>query len=161
MSSLERQIRTIIEDLAIGSREPVGVALSGGLDSTVLLTVLVRLSYFEHITAFYVCHNLRPRDELKKENPSFHAICAAYHVPLTVITIRPGSIAAYAKEKKIGIEAAARHFRYHGLITAAAKKILLRFLLRITQMISEKLFFCDLCAEEASKAFQVCRWCVS
>jgi len=100
MSGLEQQIRNIIENLAIGSREPVGVALSGGLDSTVLLTVLVRLSYFEHITAFYVCHNLRPRDELKKEKSLIHAICAAYHVPLTVITIRPGSIGNLRKRKE-------------------------------------------------------------
>jgi len=77
-----------------------------------------------------------------------------YHSLL--LQFAPEALETYAKEKKIGIEAAARHFRYHGLITAAAKKNIVTIFIAHHADDQRETFLCDLCAEEASKAFQVC-----
>lgn len=100
---------------------PIGIAFSGGLDSSVLLDVVGRSFAAEDLRAIHVCHNLRSQRELEAELALVRDACRQRHIPLSVVTIRDGAIETYAKEKKCGIEAAARRFRYRALTNVAKK----------------------------------------
>lgn len=96
------------------------VAYSGGADSAVLLSALAALKP-GMIRAVHVSHGLRPADELRDERALVERTCRALKVPLTIATIRPGKIDRLAREKAIGVEAAARLLRYHILRSAARR----------------------------------------
>jgi len=100
---------------------PSGIAFSGGIDSTVLLYILRKVFSIMPLRAIYVCHSLRPPEELSNELALVHRICKELRVDLTVVTIKKGAIEDYAKARKCGIEAAARHFRYIALKKVAKK----------------------------------------
>lgn len=109
-SSIEN---SIAEKLAVivPEKEPIFVAFSGGLDSRVLLEVLVRLGR-NPLRVVHINHNIRPREELEKERELVVTTCRKLKVSLTIAKISPGLITGYARKKKCGVEAAARHFRY-------------------------------------------------
>jgi len=109
-SSIEDSIAGLLTAL-VPEKEPVFVAFSGGLDSRVLLEVLVQLGK-NPLRVIHVNHNIRPREELEKERELVIATCKKLKVSLTIAKIRPGLITGYARKKKCGVEAAARHFRY-------------------------------------------------
>jgi tRNA(Ile)-lysidine synthase len=87
------------------------IAYSGGVDSSTLLTVLAE-SRICPIRADHVVHNLRPAEELATERNAVIARCRELKLPLTIATVKPGTIEKLSKRKKIGIEAAAREIRY-------------------------------------------------
>jgi tRNA(Ile)-lysidine synthetase-like protein len=104
--------------------EGIAVAYSGGADSTVLLAALASLKPGK-IRAVHVSHGLRPADELRAERAIVEGTCRGLKVPLTVATIKPGKIERLAREKEIGIEAAARELRYR-ILGATARRFGLR-----------------------------------
>jgi tRNA(Ile)-lysidine synthase len=87
------------------------LALSGGVDSTVLLIALTKIGK-KPLRAIYVNHNLRDSAELENEIKILVNNCRSCHVPLTIATIPRNEIENLGKKKKIGIEAAAREMRY-------------------------------------------------
>ncbi len=116
-SKLFSSVRNSIQNISM----PVGVAFSGGLDSSVLLDVIARIAGPNEVRAIHVCHNLRPELELTAELDFVRRICAKRDIPLSVATVPRGSIETFAREKKCGIEAAARRFRYHAFSRIAKK----------------------------------------
>ncbi|MCX7026882.1 MAG: tRNA lysidine(34) synthetase TilS [Spirochaetes bacterium] len=97
------------------------VAYSGGIDSSCLLDILALLGK-RPARAVYVDHNLRDPDELEKERTAVGAFCAERGIALTIATIKPGAVASLARRKGIGIEAAAREFRYRILCREASMR---------------------------------------
>ncbi|AEF86650.1 tRNA(Ile)-lysidine synthase [Treponema primitia ZAS-2] len=107
---------------ALGSR-PAGTvflaAVSGGADSTAMLAALAALrdragaagGAFE-LRCLHVEHGIRPAAESRGDAAAVKALCAELGVPCRVVSIRPGKIAETGKEKRIGIEAAARLYRH-------------------------------------------------
>lgn len=84
----------------------VTVALSGGADSVALLLALKK-SFVGEIKAVHINHNIR-QSALRDEN-FCRALCEKEKIPLAVYS---ENVPAYAAEKKLGIEEAAREVRY-------------------------------------------------
>jgi len=102
-------------------------AISGGADSMAMLAALAALlqdrqpQLSGRIRCIHVEHGIRPRQESRGDADYVRQFCAAHSIPCTVVAIPPGKIAAVAREKKIGIEAAARLFRHRALHRAASR----------------------------------------
>jgi len=107
--------------MPVDFHEPLAVAFSGGLDSSVLLSILIRIIGHENIRAIHVCHNIRPKEELEKEKTIVQKTCRDMSIPLTIVNIRQSAISEYAHRTKCGIEAAARQYRYHALLRTAQR----------------------------------------
>jgi tRNA(Ile)-lysidine synthase len=95
-------------------------AYSGGIDSSCLLDALVVMGR-KPARAVYVNHNLRSPKELDREMAELRAFCADRGVALTIATVRPGAVLSLARDRGVGVEAAAREFRYKILFREAAK----------------------------------------
>jgi tRNA(Ile)-lysidine synthetase-like protein len=121
MKNLEIVVKKKLFSLDFDREKPVALAFSGGLDSTVLLNILLQIVDNKKLRAIYVCHNLRPKEELAKEILLIKKTCQIMRVRLTLVYIREGAIAEYAKQARCGIEAAARRFRYHALARTAQR----------------------------------------
>ena len=94
------------------------IAFSGGPDSTALLAVLQALDAGP-LKAAYIDHGIRSPEERKSERELVVANTDALGVELVVHEVPEGSIAAFARDKGIGIEAAARDFRKKTLVSMA------------------------------------------
>lgn len=121
MKTLEYKVKKFLLDMHIDFHKPLAIAFSGGLDSSVLLYILVRIFDHDNIRAIHVCHNLRSKEELERERIFLQKTCKAYSIPITIVNIRQGAISEYAHRKNCGIEAAARHYRYHALVRTAQR----------------------------------------
>ena len=97
-------------NLPIQGRALVG--LSGGPDSTALLVAL-KEEGIGPLRAIHVDHGIRPEVERAAELALVQGLCARLGVPLSVAHIKPGAIETRARAAGIGIEAAAREYRYH------------------------------------------------
>ncbi len=88
-------------------------AVSGGSDSAAMLTALVRLAKKRHyhISCLHIRHNIRSAEESEADTRFVRGLCQRLEVPCRIVSIKPGKIAERAKEKGIGIEAAAREYR--------------------------------------------------
>jgi len=92
-------------------------AVSGGADSVAMLSALAPLAAVrEHNAVFnlrciHVEHGIRPEAESRGDAEFVKCLCKELNVPCKIVSIKPGRIAAVAKERGIGIEAAARLFR--------------------------------------------------
>jgi tRNA(Ile)-lysidine synthase len=100
---------------------PVGTiylaAVSGGADSVAMLSALaavreqaVREKTFD-LRCIHVEHGIRPEPETRGDAEFVKRLCKELNVPCKVVSIKQGRIASVAKERGIGIEAAARLFR--------------------------------------------------
>ena len=89
-------------------------AFSGGEDSLYMLMLLAREAG-ERTEAAYVDHGIRSRAELGREIALNRENAARLGIRLHIITLAPGAVAALAREKGIGVEAAARTLRYGAL----------------------------------------------
>jgi len=102
-------------------------AVSGGADSMALLAALHEFSISTQklknqspkIICFHVEHGLRPSEESKGDAEFVRDYCKKNGIEFEVVFIPPGKIAAFAKQKGIGIEAAARYFRHKALRSKA------------------------------------------
>ena len=98
----------------ISSGDTVVCALSGGADSMYLLSRLLEAGYRVH--AAHYNHQLRPTAD--RDEQFVRDWCTGHSIPLTV---ERGDVAAYAAERHLGIEAAARELRYAFLQQTAAE----------------------------------------
>lgn len=102
--------------------EPPGslylAAVSGGADSTAMLAALESLRRERGgflLRCLHVEHGIRPPEESRGDAEAVRKHCAELDVPCTVAVIPPGKIAALAKRRGLGTEAAARRCRYAAL----------------------------------------------
>ena len=119
--STERRVLRYVEaQRLLASGECVVVGASGGADSTALLLLLTRLAPRLGIVvhAAYFDHQLRGKKASNEERDAVTALAGDLGVPLTVGS---GDVRAYAREKRLGIEEAARELRYRFLADAAQK----------------------------------------
>lgn len=121
------KLRGFFDSLPDFERESSLLGFSGGKDSSTLLHAMAKLSLGPG-RAVYVDHRLRSPGELEKEFKIVSQACAEAGVPLTRATVRQGAIQALALRKGIGIEAAAREYRYR-IFLAVARARGLRFVL--------------------------------
>ena len=104
-------------------------AVSGGADSTAMLAALAAVKgRAVHGTAsdfalrcIHIEHGIRPADESRGDAAFVRSLCEKLDVPCRVVSIAPGKIAAAAKDRGIGIEAAARHYRHRAWFREAAR----------------------------------------
>jgi tRNA(Ile)-lysidine synthase len=98
-------------------------AVSGGADSTAMLTALSRLRERGNFSlrAAHVEHGIRPAEESRGDARAVLSLCAGLGLPCRVLSVRPGRIVEAGRRRGIGVEAAARHFRYRALIREALR----------------------------------------
>ena len=111
----ERRLRALCNGLIPeGFRLPEGrllLAFSGGEDSLFLMALLSILAP-NRSAALYVNHGIRPAEELEKEEHLNRYNASILGIPLEIRRIARGDVGRLAKEKHIGMEAAARDLRY-------------------------------------------------
>ncbi len=117
--SIERRVLSYIRKhdlVAAGERVVVGV--SGGADSTALLLLIARLAPRLGIVvhAAYFDHLLRGKKASQEERETVARLASELGMPLMVGS---DDVRAYAREKRLGIEEAARELRYRFLAEAA------------------------------------------
>lgn len=114
-------INTLLETLIHGGKRPIlGVAYSGGLDSTVLLHSLAGHDEYPggfSVKAIHVHHGLSPNADSWAEH--CHAYAQTLNTPIETIEILPLDI------KRRGVEDAARRSRYAVFESVQADHILL------------------------------------
>jgi tRNA(Ile)-lysidine synthase len=69
----------------------------------------------------HVEHGIRPEAESRGDAAFVRSLCEKLQVPCRVVSIAPGKIAAAAKDRGMGIEAAARHYRHRAWFREAAR----------------------------------------
>jgi tRNA(Ile)-lysidine synthase len=69
-----------------------------------------RLDFRLH--CLHVEHGIRPAEESRGDAEFVRSLCKTLEIPCAVVSIPPGKIARTAKERGIGMEAAARLFRH-------------------------------------------------
>lgn len=93
---------------ALESADTVAVGFSGGADSTVLLWLLAKCYANADIRAIHVNHMIRG-EAAERDEAHCRAFCEKLDIPLEVRRI---DVPAFAAERRIGIEQAAREARY-------------------------------------------------
>ncbi len=117
--SIERRVfRYINAQGLLAAGECVVVGVSGGADSTALLLLLVRLAPRLGLVlhAAHFDHQLRGNKASEEERETVARLAGDLGVPLTVGS---DDVRTYAREKRLGIEEAAREVRYRFLARAA------------------------------------------
>jgi tRNA(Ile)-lysidine synthase len=118
-------------------------ALSGGADSTALTAALavirdsagkipetgdfakaggsggLRLPFV--LRCLHVNHRIRSSKECLEDEQQVISLCKTLSIPLRIHRVRPGVIRTYARVRGIGLEAAARYFRYGALRNEASR----------------------------------------
>jgi len=117
---LERVRKTVEEHRLLERGDRVLVALSGGVDSVVLLHVLLRLAprYSLGVEAAHFHHGLRG-DEADRDQAFVEHLCREWGVRLEV---GRGEVAELARERGRGVEEAAREARYAFLRTVMEER---------------------------------------
>ena len=117
---IQAQVAQLLSKATSSSTAPnLLLALSGGVDSCVLLHALVQAKKTHHfnLQAMHIHHGLSPNADAWAD---FCAkTCAAYQVPLEIAKVN------VEKNAGLGVEAAAREARYQALFGANADYILL------------------------------------
>ncbi len=105
------------------SYKRVGVAVSGGPDSMALLQALLtkREPLGFPLFVITVNHNIRPKEESAADACFVVDFCARHKIFCEVITLAPNEVVECEKERKKGIEEAARFLRYAAFKTFARK----------------------------------------
>jgi tRNA(Ile)-lysidine synthetase-like protein len=118
---LERIARRSLTAAGIGRSDAVLAAVSGGPDSTALLSVLASLApdlgFALH--ACLVDHGIRPAAERDADLAAVRSLCAGLGVRLDVRSIPEGACEREARESGRSLEEVARRHRYALLVEAA------------------------------------------
>jgi tRNA(Ile)-lysidine synthase len=117
--ALESAFSLTLQENKDNTKPHIVLAFSGGLDSSVLLHLLVQcqLTIPFHLSAIHVHHGLSPNADAWAR--FCETTCANYHVPFELRRIN------FKKSTGLGIEAAAREARYELLDNASADWICL------------------------------------
>jgi tRNA(Ile)-lysidine synthase len=120
--------RAFEEAVAAGlGNRPAGTvflaAVSGGADSSAMLAALAALrdGSFD-LRCIHVEHGIRSAAESRGDAAAVEALCAELAVPCSVVSIPPGRVARTAKQRGLGLEAAARLYR-HAAWNAEARRV--------------------------------------
>lgn len=107
---LNRVIETVKKYSLLEKGDSVIVALSGGADSTALLSILVSLkeTYNLSVYAAHVNHNIRG-DEANRDENFCKILCKKFNTELFVKSV---DVPALAKQQKISEELCGRNVRY-------------------------------------------------
>jgi len=105
----------LVNQCALNKDRPLIVGVSGGADSTCLMEIL-RVAGYSLIIAHF---DHQVREESKQDAAHVKKICAALHLECVV---ESQNVRAYAEEKKLSIEEAARALRYRFLFQLAREK---------------------------------------
>jgi len=118
--NLENTVAAVLEEYSAGVYL---AAVSGGADSTAMLAALaaVRDKTAFDLHCIHVEHGIRPEAESRGDAAFVRSLCEKLQIPCRVVSIAPGKIAAAAKERGMGIEAAARHYRRRAWFREAAR----------------------------------------
>jgi len=109
--SLQETVLTYIRKHALlKAGDRVGVAVSGGADSVALLRLLLGLREELGIVVSAVHFNHQLRGAASEEDERFVADLALHHK--LQVRSEGGQVSAYASEKQLSLEAAAREMRY-------------------------------------------------
>jgi len=112
---------------AVLKQYPAGVylaAVSGGADSSAMLAALAAVrdrTAGVNLRCIHIEHGIRSAAESRGDAVFVRSLCEKLGVPCRVVSIAPGKIAALAKERGMGIEAAARHYRRRAWFRYAAR----------------------------------------
>ncbi len=100
----------LIHEMYVDRSSKIVVAVSGGVDSIVLLDILALLSdkYKFSIFVAHYNHNLRG-DSSDNDQQFVSDVAAAYNLP---VYVAGGKVRTYAEKNAVSIEAAARFLRY-------------------------------------------------
>ncbi|MDR0376118.1 MAG: tRNA lysidine(34) synthetase TilS [Treponema sp.] len=111
MNNFEKKIAGGLGDWSAGSL--FLTAVSGGADSTALLVAMAGIAGERgfKLRCLHVDHGIRPEAERLGDVEAVERLCARLGVPCTVTVVPPGKVEQTARERGIGIEAAARRFR--------------------------------------------------
>ncbi len=112
----DRASRLIRLDI-VAAHSHLLVACSGGPDSTALLYLLAdaALEFPLRLTAAYFDHRLRDYAESRSETALVQRHCRRLGVPLVCERAPGGAVVEFARTHRVGIEAAARVYRYRFL----------------------------------------------
>ena len=118
LPSIEELLHRVAAQLAaagVGKSARVAVAVSGGVDSLVLLHVLCTLHRshpFVELLALHVNHQLRSARSHQQDLRHIERCISLFKCPLVVRSLPRGLIKRWSQRKKISIEMAARELRY-------------------------------------------------
>ena len=105
-----RVLHYIRKHKLITEGERIVVAVSGGPDSTALLTILSRLGPFRlHITVAHFNHQLRTEEEAAADLSFVRSLAFSLGLPLAHSSV---DVRAFARKNHLSIEDAARRLRY-------------------------------------------------
>ncbi|MDR0910359.1 MAG: tRNA lysidine(34) synthetase TilS [Spirochaetaceae bacterium] len=97
-------------------------AVSGGADSTAMLAMLCQtVEIKQHLTCIHIEHGIRPPEESLADAAFVEGLCKRLGIPCITKHIEQGLIAEYARQHNLGIEAAARKFRYDAFVEIITK----------------------------------------
>jgi tRNA(Ile)-lysidine synthase len=74
-----------------------------------------------NLRCIHIEHGIRPPAESRGDAEFVRSFCKQFRIPCRVVSIAPGKIAAAAKDRGIGIEAAARQYRHHAWFREARR----------------------------------------
>jgi len=109
--ALVHLVRSALETVGVFRDDPVVVAVSAGLDSAVLLDLVVNAGY-RSVVAAHIDHGIRGYPEAAEDRRVLDALVGSLAVPLVERAIPQGTIEARARETGESVEAIARTERY-------------------------------------------------
>ena len=112
---VEERLRDRLREAGLEGGRGFLVAYSAGPDSSALLAAAAALG-LPGLAAAYVDHGIRPLAEREAELALARRACARLGLPLCAARVRPGAVLELARSEGLGVEAAARRFRYRALL---------------------------------------------
>lgn len=119
VGEFENKVNAVLENCPDGA--VFLAAVSGGADSTAMLTALSVLVPREKLFCLHIEHGLRNAEESKGDAEFVRGFCKKRKIKFRIKTIAPGKIASFSRLRGTGIEAAARFFRRKALLKEAAR----------------------------------------